>query len=174
MSSIALTTNEIGQKIYFIRGHRVMLDSDLANLYGVETRALNQAVHRNLDRFPEDFMFRLTKTEYKTLISQIVISKTEPRGGRQKLPLVFTEQGVAMLSAILKSKRAIQVNILIVRTFVKLREMLQTHKELAKQIEKLEKKYMQHDKQFHVVFDTIRKLLIPALPDKRRRVGFKW
>lgn len=166
-----LSIREIGQRIYFVRGHRVMLDSDLAILYGVETRALNQAVRRNLDRFPDDFMFEVTRPEFEVLMSQFVISKTDPRGGRQKLPLVFTEQGVAMLSTVLRSKRAVQVNIAIMRTFVKIREMLETNKELAKKINQMERKY---DEQFKVVFDAIRQILNPKGPAKRRPMGIRW
>lgn len=166
--SMELSTKEIGQRIYFIRGHRVMLDSDLAVLYGVETRALNQAVRRNIDRFPDDFMFQLTPTEFEFLMSQIVISKTDPRGGRQKLPLVFTEQGVAMLSGVLKSKRAAQVNVAIMRTFVRLRAMLETNAELAKKLDQLERKY---DHQFKAVFEAIRQLMATGLPSHKRIKG---
>jgi hypothetical protein len=162
-----LSTKEIGQRIYFIRGHRVMLDNDLAELYEVETRALNQAVRRNLGRFPDDFMFQLTRGEFEFLMSQIVISKSDPRGGRQKLPLVFTEQGVAMLSGVLKSTRAVQVNVTIMRTFVKLRAMLETNSELAKKLEQLERKY---DHQFKLVFDAIRQLMDTGLPTTQKKI----
>jgi hypothetical protein len=144
-----------------------MLDSDLAAMYGVETRALNQAVRRNHDRFPEDFMFETTRAEFEFLMSQFVISKPATRGGRQKRPLVFTEQGVAMLSSVLKSKRAVQVNVAIMRTFVKLREMLESNKELAKKIDRLEGKY---DEQFKVVFDAIRHLMAVGSPPTQRRI----
>ncbi len=147
-----------------------MIDSDLAALYGVETRALNQAVRRNLDRFPTDFMFELTRREFELLISQIVISKIEARGGRQKVPLVFTEQGVAMLSSVLRSKRALQVNIAIMRAFVKLRELLETNKDLAKKIDQLERKFLQHDHQFKAVFEAIRQLMAVGSPLALRRV----
>jgi len=122
----------IEHRIYFIRNHKVMLDLDLAVLYGVETRVLNQAVKRNWERFPDDFMFQLTQKEAQNLRSQIVISK---RGGRRYLPYAFTEQGVAMLSSVLRSKRAIRVNIAIMRTFVRLRQILATRKELAQKLE---------------------------------------
>jgi hypothetical protein len=171
VDAIKLSLKEISQRIYFIRGHRVMVDSDLASLYGVETRVLNQAVRRNLERFPEDFMFELNKGEFETLMSQIVISKSDPRGGRQKPPLVFTEQGVAMLSTVLKSKSAVHVNIAIMRTFVKLRKMIETHRDVAEKIEKLERKYEKHEHQFKVVFDAIREIIAPAGPFKKRRIG---
>jgi len=142
----------IEKKIYLIRGQKVMLDRDLASLYGVETRALNQAVRRNVDRFPADFMFSLTREEIRNL-SQIVISSKMKHAPSV---LVFTEQGVAMLSSVLRSKRAVQANIAIMRTFVKLREMMASHKDLARKLEDLEKKY---DGQFQVVFEAIRQLI---------------
>jgi hypothetical protein len=144
-----------------------MLDTDLAELYGVETRVLLQAVSRNQKRFPKDFMFRLSKEEYELLRSQIVISK-KGRGGRRYLPYVFTEQGVAMLSSVLRSEKAVQVNIEIMRTFVRLREMIATHKDLARKLEALERRY---DAQFKVVFDAIRELMAPPEP-KKRKIGF--
>lgn len=148
-----------------IRGHKVMLDRDLAKLYGVETFNLNKAVRRNLDRFPDDFMFQLTDKEFQDLIFHFGISRW---GGTRKLPLVFTEQGVAMLSSVLKSKRAARVNVEIMRTFVKLRKILSSHAELAKKLEQLEKKY---DSQFKGVFDAIRQLMTSPDPLKRR-IGF--
>ena len=154
----------IEQKIYFIRGRKVMLDHDLAALYGVETRVLNQAVRRNLDRFPEDFMFSLTREEIRN-ISQIVISSKIKHAPNV---YAFTEQGVAMLSGVLKSKRAVRVNIEIMRAFVKLRQLLSSHAKLARKIDELEEKY---DTQFKAVFDAIRKLM--AEPEKPKwRVGF--
>lgn len=158
----------IERKILLIRGHKVMLDSDLAMLYEVETFNLNKAVKRNIDRFPDDFMFQLTKEEAGSLRFQIGISKTEGRGGRRYLPYVFTEQGVAMLSTVLNSERAVKVNIEIMRTFVKLRQMLASNAELARKLEVLEKKY---DAQFKVVFDAIRQLMSPAVP-KKGKIGF--
>jgi phage regulator Rha-like protein len=155
-------------KILVIRGHKVMIDRDLAQLYGVETRVFNQAVKRNINRFPEDFMFRLTNEEAAALSrSQFVILK---RGQNIKyLPYVFTENGVAMLSSVLNSERAIEVNIQIMRTFTKLRELLATHKDLARKLDAMEKKY---DAQFKIVFDAIRKLVeVPEKP--KRRIGFK-
>jgi len=155
----------IENKIYLMRGLKVMIDSDLAELYNVETRTLVQAVKRNIDRFPQDFMFQLNQDEFKILKSQFVISRW---GGRRYLPYVFTEQGVAMLSSVLNSKRAISVNIEIMRAFVRLREMIASHKELSSKLAALEKKY---DTQFKVVFDAIRQLMIQPEP-KKRKIGF--
>jgi len=158
----------IEKRIFFIRGHKVMLDTDLAELYGVETFNLNKAVKRNIDRFPSDFMFQVTKDEMESLKFQFGISKTSGRGGRRYLPYVFTEQGVAMLSGILHSQRAVHVNIAIMRTFVKLRELLVNHKDLKKQIEAMEEKY---DQQFQIVFEAIKQLLeTDAKP--RKKIGF--
>lgn len=147
-----------------------MLDNDLAELYGVETKVLKQQVNRNIERFPEDFMFELTWEETKSLRSQIVTLNTTSKRGRhiKYLPYAFTEQGVAMLSSVLRSKRAIQVNIHIMRTFTKLRTLLSTHKDLQRKIEEMEKKY---DQQFRVVFDAIRALITPPAP-KRKKIGF--
>jgi|SRR3972149_5261993 len=167
--AIALLPQEtIESKIFFLRGKRVMLDRDLAILYGVETRALNQAVRRNMRRFPEDFMFQLTKEEMESWKSQIVISNREKMGLRRR-PYAFTEQGVAMLSSVLNSDRAIQVNIQIMRTFTKLREMLMAHKDLKRKIEDMEKKY---DYQFKIVFDAIKQLLEPPTEPKGK-MGFR-
>lgn len=157
------------KRIYLIRGQRVMLDFDLAELYEVETRALKQAVRRNKGRFPDDFMFELTAQEVALLVSQSVIPRRGKLGGA--VPMAFTEQGVAMLSSVLRSRRAVQVNIAIMRAFVRLREMLLTNVDLAKKLTELEKKY---DAQFKVVFDAIRRLMSPEeVTDKpRRRIGF--
>jgi len=144
-----------------------MLDADLAELYGVPTSRLNEAVKRNSDRFPEDFMFRLTAVEHGSLISQFAISKLG-RGGRRKLPYAFTEQGVSMLSGVLNSQRAVQVNIAIMRVFVRMRRMLVSHEELARKVDALEKTY---EAQFRVVFDAIRALIEPP-KRPRRRIGF--
>ena len=155
----------IQRKILIIRGRKVMLDRDLAELYEVETFNLNKAVKRNIERFPEDFMFQLNDEEFKNLIFHFGISSW---GGTRKLPHAFTENGVAMLSSVLNSKRAIQVNISIMRTFTHLREMLSTHKDLRRKIESMEKKY---DHQFKVVFDTIKQMIEP--PEKpKKRIGF--
>ncbi len=143
-----------------------MLDADLAELYGVETKVLIQAVKRNINRFPEDFMFQLSSDEFKRLRSQFVTSKG--RGGRRTPPYAFTEQGVAMLSSVLRSKQAVQVNIEIMRTFVELRQMTADHKALARRLQKIELKY---DKQFAVVFDAIRELMEPP-ETKKRPIGF--
>jgi hypothetical protein len=157
----------IERRIYLVRGEKVMLDADLAELYEVPTKVFNQAVKRNLDRFPEDFMFRVTKEESESLRSQIVTSKIG-RGGRRTLPYVFTEQGVAMLSSVLRSRRAIEVNIAIMRAFVNLRRMMLSNEELNRKVNALEQKY---DENFKVVFDALRRLL--AAPEKpRRRIGF--
>ena len=149
--------NHIRQKIYFVRGHRVMLDSDLAELYGVATKTLTQAVRRNIKRFPDDFIFQLTNQDLTILRSQFVTSRLDQAwGGRRYLPHAFTEQGVAMLSSVLKSERAVLVNVEIMRAFVNLRKILSENKELAKRIDQLELKY---DSQFKSVFDAIRKLM---------------
>ena len=161
----------IEKKIYLIRGQKVMLDSDLAELYGVETRVLLQNVKRNIARFPPDFMFQLTKEEYDFLRSQIVILKLGRGKHRKYLPYAFTEQGVAMLSSVLRSERAIQVNIVIMRAFVRLRQILSTHKELAHKLNELERKIERHDEEIKAIFDAIRQLMAP--PEKpRRRIGF--
>ena len=140
----------IERRIYLIRGTKVMLDSDLADLYQVETKALNRAVRRNLDRFPEDFMFQLARVEADSLRCQTGTSN-DGRGGRRYLPYVFTEHGVVMLSSVLNSERAVQMNVLIVRAFVKLREMLSTHKDLANKIEEIERQQQEHGRQLTAV-----------------------
>jgi hypothetical protein len=167
VTSDRITSYRIASMIHVIRDERVMLDSDLAELYKVETKVLLQSVKRNIDRFPIDFMFQLTIDEYKSLRSQIVTSKK--RGGRRYPPYVFTEQGVAMLSSVLRSQRAVQVNIEIMRTFVKFRRMLVSHDKLAKKLDNLERKY---DSQFKVIFDAIRKLMAPT-ESTQRRIGFR-
>ncbi len=160
----------ITQSIVYLRGKKVMLSQDLARLYSVEPRALIQAVKRNSNRFPNDFMFQLTKQEVSDLKSQFVISSGETHGGaRRAAPYAFTEQGVAMLSSVLRSHRAVQVNIEIMRAFVRLRQMLNSHAELARKVAQLEKKY---DSQFKVVFDAIRELMAPPKPKKQRSIGF--
>jgi len=157
----------IASKIYLIRGIKVILDRDLAELYGVETKVLKQAVRRNIDRFPADFMFEMTETEFEDWRSQFVTSNSDRMGLRYK-PMAFTEQGVAMLSSVLKSKRAIEVNIAIMRAFVKLREMMTTHSDLKRKIESMEKKY---DEQFQIVFEAIKQLLTEE--DKpNKKIGF--
>jgi hypothetical protein len=156
----------IEKRIFFIRGQKVMLSSHLAELYQVEPRVLVQAVKRNINRFPSDFMFQLTNQELTNLKSQIVISSWG--GLRRAAPYAFTEQGVAMLSSILGSERAVQVNIEIMRAFVRLRQMLSSHADLARKLAALEKKY---DSQFKIVFDAIREMMTPPIP-KRRKIGF--
>ena len=156
----------IERAIFLIRGQKVMLSTDLAELYGVEPRVLVQAVQRNIERFPEDFMFQLTTSEFSNLKSQIVISSWG--GLRRAAPYAFTEQGVAMLSSVLRSKRAVRVNVEIMRAFVRLRRILASHKELARKLEELEKEY---DAQFKVVFDAIRQLMAP-FDRPRKPIGF--
>jgi len=167
-----IPAERLEQSILLIRGQKVMLDRDLAQLYGVETRALNQAVRRNIDRFPEDFMFSLTREEIMR-ISQFVISSVHPGVKTLKFSknvMAFTEHGVAMLSSVLNSPRAVQVNIQIMRTFAKLREIISQNKDLARRLDELEKKY---DTQFKVVFDAIRQLMAPPEPEPpKKRIGF--
>jgi len=166
-----LSSGEVIEKrICLIRGHKVMISTHLAELYGVETRILNQASKRNRDRFPEDFIFQLTAEEADWLVSQNVIPHKKHFGGA--LPYAFTEQGVAMLSSVLRSQRAIQVNIAIMRAFVKLREILSTHKELASKLAQLEPKIEKHDEKIKVIFDAIRQLTSPVVP-KRKKIGFE-
>ncbi len=183
--AIILTPENVAQLVFLIRGEKVMLDAHLAMLYGVEVRVLNQAVARNRKRFPADFMFRLSAKEYENLRSQTVMSEeksariTYPlrsqfviskhgRGGRRYLPYAFTEQGVAMLSSVLRSSRAVEVNIAIMRTFVQLRRLMDGNADLARKIESLEKKY---DEKFAAVFTAIKQLIAPSAPAKKR-IGF--
>ena len=156
--------------ILLIRGHKVMLDRDLADLYDVPAKVLNQAVKRNLRRFPDDFMFQLSKEGLQNWRSQIVTSNPAAKMGLRRRPYAFTEQGVAMLSSVLHSQRAIDVNVEIMRAFVRLRQLLATHKELARKLDSLEKKY---DAQFRVVFDAIRELMAPPAPKKKPPIGFR-
>ena len=159
----------IEQKIFLIRGHKVMLDKDLAKLYGVPTSRLNEQVKRNIKRFPADFMFQLNGKEYENLISQFAISSW---GGRRRFPYVFTEQGVAMLSSVLNSERAIQVNIAIMRVFVKLKQILSTHKELAYKLRELEHKIEKHDAEIQAIFEAIRQLMEPPPEKPKPKIGF--
>ncbi|MFQ5952314.1 MAG: ORF6N domain-containing protein [Candidatus Omnitrophota bacterium] len=161
--------NKIKGKIYQIRGRNVMLDEDLAELYVVETKQLTRQVRRNIDRFPNDFMFLLTNKELTNLRCQFGTSKKEGRGGRRYLPYAFTEQGAAMLSSVLNSKRAIKVNIQIMRAFVSVRRMAFTYEGLRRKIDQMEKKY---DGQFQIVFNAIKKLMEPPLEKPKRRIGF--
>jgi phage regulator Rha-like protein len=184
MASNLIPQEIIEQKIYLIRGHNVMLSNQLAELYDVEVRSLVQSVKRNIVRFPEDFMFQLTWEELRSLRSQIVIlnndeqiSRSEEkdvagRGRHLKFPpYAFTEQGVAMLSSVLRSKRAIQVNIAIMRAFMKLREILSVHKDLSQKLNELEQKIERHDEAITAIFDAIRQLMAPP-PQPRRKIGF--
>ena len=164
--STFLSYDTIERRIYFIRGKKVMFDRDLAALYGVDTGHFNQSVSRNLERFPEDFMFPLNDREFKNLISQFGISSW---GGTRKMPRLFTEHGILMLSSILNSKRAIQVNIQIMRTFTRIREFILNHKDLQKKIQNLERKY---DSQFRAVFETIKELEEPIKQKRKRTIGF--
>ena len=166
MKTDIVPMEKIQQAILFVRGSKVMLDRDLAMLCGIETRVLNQAVKRNHDRFPDDFMFELTREEIRNISQFVICSSTMKHA---KSAYAFTEQGIAMLSSVLNSQRAIQVNIAIMRTFVQLRTLLSTHAELARKLEELEKKY---DAQFRVVFEAIRQLMAPTEPP-RKEFGFK-
>ncbi len=175
-TSIAIAEDRVINKIYLIRSKKVMLDRDLAELYGVETRVLNQAVRRNERRFPPEFMFQLTEGEVKNLISQNVTSSW---GGIRKLPLAFTEQGVAMLSSVLNSETAIEVNIQIIRIFTRMRELLLTHKDILIQLERMEKKMIKqggklqkHDQDIRIIFEYLKQLLNPP-QEPRPRIGFR-
>lgn len=170
-SGALVTVHLIERRIYLIRSQKVMLDVDLAELYGVPTHRLNEQVKRNRKRFPKDFMFQLTKEEAESLRSQIAISNIG-RGGRRSLPNVFTEHGVAMLSSVLHSERAIEVNIAIMRAFVKLRQMLESNEALNRKFADVIRKLATHDKYFTVVFDELKKLNEP--PNRtRKQIGFK-
>jgi hypothetical protein len=189
MRSVTPKPENLAQLVFFIRGERVMLDADLALLYGVETGALNRAVNRNINRFPGDFMFRLTGEDWENLRCQIGISNAsgavspgkrlrsqsvtlKGRGGRRYRPYAFTEQGVAMLSSVLRSPRAVEVNIAIMRTFVQLRRLMDSNRDLARKIEAMEKKY---DEQFAAVFNAIKQLIAEDEARKaqpKRRIGF--
>ncbi len=167
MDDLILKPEQIATQIYFVRGEKVLLDRDLAMLYGVETKVLKQTVKRNISRFPEDFMFELTAEEFSILRSQFVTSSW---GGDRYAPIAFTEQGVAMLSGILRSEKAIEVNIAIMRTFVQLRRLMNANKDLANKIESLENKY---DEQFEMVFNAI-KQLIASDNEPREPIGYKY
>jgi len=178
--ALTLKPENIVQLVFFVRGEKVMFDADLAKLYGVSTKALNQAFRRNNQRFPSDFAFQLSTAEYDNLKSQIVTSSAEGtnlrsqivtsslHGGRRRPPFAFTEQGVAMLSSVLRSARAVEVNIAIMRTFVQLRRLMDTNRDLARKIEALEKKYDEH---FAEVFAAIKELVAPPAPP-RKQIGF--
>ena len=167
MLNPAVSQEVVEQKIYLLRGQRVMLSVHLAKLYCVETRVLMQSVQRNVDRFPKDFMFSLTREEIKNLSQSVISSRIKHAPKIQ----AFTEQGVAMLSGVLRSKKAVQVNIAIMRAFVKLRQLLSTNKELAHKLAQLEHRIEKHDSEIHAIFEAIRQLMAP--PDKpKRRIGF--
>ena len=182
-STVLFIPEKIAPLVHVLRHEKVLLDSDLAELYGVTTSNMNKAVQRNLDRFPLDFMFQLTESELELLKSPTVIAKnTEPNlrfqsgisrshGGRRYLPYAFTEQGVAMLSSVLRSPRAVEVNIAIMRTFVQLRRLMDSNALLAEKIQSLEAKYVEHDQQFQLVFDAIRQLIATDATPKRE-MGF--
>ena len=182
MSPAPIPVERIERAILFLRGHKVMLDSDLAALYGVETRVLVQAVKRNLERFPKDFMFQINNQEVAALKSQSVISNPPGRGGRRSAPYSFTEHGALMAATVLNSPRAVEMSLYVVRAFVRMREVLATHKELAKKLEALEKKTealaLKHDAlatttraQFKEVIEALRALMTPPEP-KKRSIGF--
>lgn len=166
------TLDDVRTLIHTIRGQRVMLDADLAALYGVETKALNQAVRRNIERFPDDFMFELTREEHQSLRSQIV-TLDAGRGRHSKYPpLAFTEQGVAMLSSVLRSKRAIEVNIAIMRTFVQIRQLGAQYKELATLVEKIDRRSIKNSEDIEVVISALKEIMSPKAPAGKRRIGF--
>ena len=163
------TAPRIEESILVLRGHRALLDATLASLYGVRTKALVQAVKRNRDRFPSDFMFVLTNQEFGHLRSQFVTSST---GGRRTAPLAFTEQGVAMLSSVLRSPRGVRINVEIMRAFVRLRQMVAAHKELSAKLDELERRVSSHDDAIAALIAAIRELAAPAAPRPARRIGF--
>ena len=169
MSKKIIPIERIAQRIRHLRSEKVLLDSDLAQLYGVTTGNLNKAVNRNRHRFPSDFMFQLTAEEAKRLIFQFGISKS--RGGRRHMPYAFTEQGVAMLSSVLNSERAVKVNIAIMRAFVNMRRMLETNRELARKFSELERRVGKHDEEIAAIIEAIRQLMAPA-EKPRREIGF--
>lgn len=171
--AIAVPDEIIMNQIYYIRKQKVMMDRDLATLYGVETKVLKQAVKRNAERFPEDFMFEMNKQEFENLRSQIVTSSLT-HGGTRYLPMVFTEQGVAMLSSVLNSKKAIAVNIQIIRIFTRIRQMLMDNTELRLEVEKIKKKLDNHDKNMEIVFQYLDELLEKKEnPTPRKAIGYK-
>jgi len=169
--SLLITVSSIENKIYFIRGQKVMIDSDLAILYGVSTKRLNEQVKRNLDRFPMDFMFQLTVDEVQILRSQFATSSSD-WGGRRFLPRAFTEHGTVMLASVLNSPKAIDASIFVVRAFVRLREILSAHKDLSRKLTELEAKFSKHDREILALFEAIRQLM--RTPEKsKRQIGFR-
>jgi ORF6N domain len=169
MSKEVIPIERIARTIFLFREQKVMLDYDLAVLYGIETRALKQAVRRNRDRFPSDFMFELSPEEVEIVVSQFVIPNRRKLGGAK--PMAFAEQGIAMLSSVLNSERAVKVNIAIMRTFVKLRRMLETNRELARKFEQFERRVSKHDEEIAGIIEAIRQLMAPA-ENRRREIGF--
>lgn len=165
-----ISLERIGEKILLLRGQKVILDRDLAELYGVTVKSLNQAVRRNKARFPSDFVFQLTRTEMVHFLRSQFVTSNENRGGRRYNAYAFTEQGVAMLSSVLHSARAIQVNIAIMRAFIQLRKWLISHAEIERKLHEMEQKY---DQQFQAVFEAIRQLITPEVPENDRKIGFK-
>ncbi len=163
-----ITARTIEKKIYLVRGQKVMLDSDLAELYGVTTKRLNEQVRRNVDRFPDDFMFQLSTDEFEALRSQIATLKQGRRQHRKHLPSVFTQHGALMAAGVLNTPRAVEVSIYVVRALIKLREMIASHKDLARRLDEMEQRY---DSQFKVVFDAIRALIAEPAP-KEKKIGF--
>ena len=173
-SGSLVPAERIEKSILLVRDQKVMLDFDLADLYGVETKVLVQAVKRNRNRFPEDFMFQLTKEELEDWRSQIVTSNPGAKKGLRRPPYAFTEQGVAMLSSVLRSKRGVAVNIEIMRAFVRLRELMASHKAISQKLDDIEARLDRHDHSFKAVFETIRQLLEPPTPEQtKRRIGFR-
>ncbi len=164
-----LTDESIINHIYVIRGFKVMLDEDLAEMYGLETKRLNEQVKRNIDRFPNDFMFQLSEEEHQSLRSQ---NATSNRGGRKYLPFVFTEHGVLMLSSVLRSQIAIEVNIKIMRVYTRLRELLLSNKDILLKLEKLERQVTKNSEEIQVIFNVLKQLFNPA-PEPRKRIGFR-
>jgi hypothetical protein len=170
MSKAIIPVDQIAHRIRQLRGEKVLLDYDLAALYGIETRALKQAVRRNLNRFPSDFMFELSREEVEAVVSQFVIPNRRKFGGAR--PMAFTEQDVAMLSSVLNTRRAVMVNIAIMRAFVKLRAMLETSRELARKFAELERRVGEHDEEIAAILEAIRQLMAP--PERpRREIGFR-
>ena len=166
---VLVAAGKIESKILFIRGQKVMLDADLAELYGVETRRLNEQVSRNAERFPLDFMFQLTAEEFANLKSQFATSSW---GGRRKLPYVFTEHGAIMAASVLNSQRAIEISVHVVRAFVHLRDLVSSNKELSAKLDQLERKVAGHDRAIAELINAIRQLMAPSAPNKKRPIGF--
>ena len=171
-TSLAIPTERIEKVIFLVRGERIMLDADLAKLYGVTTRALNQAVRRNRNRFPQDFMIRLTRAEVEDLNRSQIVTGSQKHRDPHFQPHAFTEQGVAMLSSVLRSQRAVEVNIEIMRAFVRLRTFVAAHKELTAKLTELERRVGTHDEHIEVIFDAIRQLMTPP-PARLKQIGFR-